>query len=159
MSSQSVYEGLKNALRVRRLPFASLDEDNFTILFESWEQYHPFDRLLNSIPTPDSVKLNIYAKRVGDRSDGVAVTVSAEVQQLGFWDRYLNMREKVAIFESTISALLRSGIQPLHYDYEGFSINIHDQAFWLLPPIDTPYSATIRERDDGSRYYTIWLDF
>jgi hypothetical protein len=159
MSRQSVYEGLKTALKYRGLPCHHFEDATCTIAFESWESFNLFDRLLDSIPMPDNVKLNIYAKRVGDRSDGVAVTVSDEVQHLGYWNMYFDMREKVAAFESTISALLRSGIQLLHYDYGNFSINIRHQDFNLLPPMKTPFSATIRERDNGSRYYTIWLDF
>lgn len=80
MSRQSVYEGLKTALQYRRLPYHHFDDDTCTILFESWESFDPFDRFLSSVETKDSVKLNIYAKRVEGRSDGVAVTVSDEVQ-------------------------------------------------------------------------------
>jgi len=80
MSRQSVYEGLKTALQYRRLPFHHFDDDSCTIAFESWESFDPFDRFLSSVDTVDGIKINIYAKRVEGRSDGVAVTVSGEVQ-------------------------------------------------------------------------------
>lgn len=80
MSRQSVYESLKTALIYRRLPFHLFDNDTYSILFESWEQFDPFDRFLSGVETEDGIKLCIYAKRVEGRSDGVAVTVSEEVQ-------------------------------------------------------------------------------
>lgn len=159
MCRQSVYECLKTALQYRKLPYHHFEDDTCTIAFESWQSFDPFDQFLSGVVTADEIKFNIYAKRVEGRSDGVAVTVSDEVQHLGYWDMYLNMREKVAAFESMLSAILRSGIQPLHYNYENFSVNLRHQDLYQLPPTDIPYSVTIRERDDGSRYYTLWLDF
>lgn len=79
MSRQSVYESLKTALEYKRLPYHHFEDDTYTIVFTSWIELDPFDRFLSSVDTVDGIKINIYAKRVEGRSDGVAVTVSDEV--------------------------------------------------------------------------------
>jgi len=132
MSRQSVYEALKNAIQYRGYPYHHFEDEYCTIAFDSWEQFTPFDHALLKIPTPNNIKLNIYAERVGDRSDGVAVTVSDEVQHLGYWDTYFNMEEKVSVFEDFISQLFRRGIVPWAYDYEVFTITLAPHSYDLI---------------------------
>lgn len=130
MGKKTVYEGLKNALKVKRLPFAALDEENLTILFASWEQYRAFDRALDRLPTPEGIKLNIYAEKVNGRSDGVAVTVSDDVQNLTYWQMYPDMEAKVGEFENFISKVLRFGIQILDFDYYTFVVEFDEYEFF-----------------------------
>jgi hypothetical protein len=132
MSKTTVYEGLKKVIEYRNLPFHHFEDDACTIAFASWEQYAPFDHALDTIPTPEGIKLNIYAERVNGRSDGVAVTVSDEVQHLGYWDMYLNMKEKVAVFEEFLSRLFRRGIVPWSYDYELFIVTTAPHFYDLI---------------------------
>jgi len=122
MSKRSVYEGLKTALRIRDLPFHHVDDEACTIAFESWEQFAPFDCFLDSVSTPDGIKLCIYAERVAGRSDGVAVTVSDEVQHLCYMTSRLDMENKLAVFEELLSRLYRKGISRFTYDYELFTV-------------------------------------
>ena len=124
MGKRSVYQGLKNAIRLKGLPHFAFDDAATTILFESWEQFSPFDALLDSLPTPPDLKLCIYAERVNGNPDGVAVTVSDEVQRLGYWQMYLRMEERVAAFEELISQVLRLGAELLDFDYENFSLEL-----------------------------------
>ena len=79
MSVRTIYEGLKTAISYGDIPYHSFNDAEVTILFSSWEQYSAFDSLLGRLPTPDHVKLCIYAEKVGGHGDGVAVTVSDEV--------------------------------------------------------------------------------
>lgn len=130
MGKETVYEGLKNALRVKNLPYAALDEDNLTILFKSWEQYRAFDHALNTIPTPNDIKLNIYAEKVDGHSDGVAVTVSDEIQRLTYWDTYPNMNAKVNEFEEFISRVLRLGVNIFDFDYYTFVVEFDDYEYF-----------------------------
>jgi len=130
MGKETVYEGLKNALRVRNLPYAGLDEKNLTILFKSWEQYKAFDTALTSIPTPNDIKLCIYAEKVEGRSDGVAVTVSDEIQRLTYWDTYPNMQAKVNEFEEFISRVLRLGVEIFNYNYYTFVVEFDDYEYF-----------------------------
>ena len=132
MSRASVYEGLKNAIKYRNLPYHHFEDDYCTIAFESWEQYGPFDSLLDSLPTPDYLKLNIYAEKVNGKSDGVAVTVSDEIQRLGYWQMYFDMESKVAELEGLLSALYRRGIQPWSYDYYCFTVTLSPSGFELI---------------------------
>jgi hypothetical protein len=132
MSKITVYEGLKKAIEYRGLPFHHFEDDACTFTFASWEQYTPFDHALDTIPTPEGIKLNIYAERVDGRSDGVDVTVSDEVQHLGFWDMYLNMKEKVAVFEEFLSRLFRREIVPWSYDYELFTVTMAPRFYDLI---------------------------
>lgn len=132
MSKITVYKGLKKAIEYKGLPFHHFEDDACTIAFSSWEQYTPFDHTLGMIPTPEGIKLNIYAERVDGRSDGVAVTVSDEVQHLGYWDLYLNMKEKVAVFEEFISLLYSRGIIPWSYDYELFTVTMAPRLYDLI---------------------------
>jgi hypothetical protein len=132
MSKVTVYEGLKKAIEYKGLPFHHFEHDAYTIAFTSWKQFAPFDHAIGTIPTPEGIKLNIYAERVDGRSDGVAVTVSDEVQHLGYWDLYLNMKEKVAVFEEFISQLFRRGIIPWSYDYELFTVTLSPRLYGLI---------------------------
>ena len=124
MGKRSVYQGLKNAIRLKGLPHFAFDDETTTILFESWEQFAPFDALLDSLPTPPDLKLCIYAERVNGNPEGVAVTVSDEVQRLGYWQMYLRMEERVAAFEELISQVLGLGAELLDFDYENFTLEL-----------------------------------
>mgnify|MGYP001204078883 CR=1 FL=1 len=57
-------------------------------------------------------------------SDGVAVTVSDEIQRLGYWQMYLRMEERVAAFEELISQVLALGAELLDFDYESFTLRL-----------------------------------
>lgn len=129
MSRKTVYEGLKKALLIKKLPYANIDDGNYTLTFDSWKQFQYFDKLLSSINTTDDIKLCIYAEKVKGNSDGVAVTVSDEVQHLTYWSSYFNMHKRVEIFEEFISKLLRKGILLLAYDYKNFSLLIYEDDF------------------------------
>lgn len=120
MSRATVYQGLKTAILYKQLPYHHFEDDYCTIAFESWEQFEPFDHVLDSLPMPNNLKLSIYAEKVNGRSDGVAVTVSNEIQRLGYWHMYVDMESKVATFEGFLSRLFRMGCNPLGYDYEFF---------------------------------------
>lgn len=124
MSRQSVYDSLKAAIEYRGFPYHHFEDECCTIAFASLEQFGPFDSFLSGINTGDDLKLCIYAERVGDRTDGVAVTVSDEVQHLGYWDMYLDMGKKVAAFEDFISRLFRLGCNPADYDYLQFPVEL-----------------------------------
>lgn len=132
MSRASVYEGLKNAIKYRNLPYHHFEDDYCTIAFESWEQYGPFDSLLDSLPTPDYLKLNIYAEKVNGKSDGVAVTVSDEIQRLGYWQMYFDMESKVAMLEELISWLYRRGTNPISYGYCCFVVELTPSDYRLI---------------------------
>ncbi len=124
MSRQSVYEGLKTAIQYNGLPYHHVEDDYCTITFESWDQFDPFDTLLDSLPVPTDLKICIYAMLVGDCSKGVAVTVSDDVQRLGYWDMYVDMKYKVAVYEDLLSRLFRLGCNPLEYSYEYFYVSL-----------------------------------
>lgn len=128
MSKQTVYEGLKTAISRNSFPHYGFQDDETTILFDSWDQFHPFDKFLDSIDTYNC-KLNIYAERVNGHSDGVAVTVDDQIQHLGYWTMYLNMREKVAAWEHLLSSVLRTGANMYEYDYEVFKIEFDEYEF------------------------------
>ncbi len=70
------------------------------------------------------MKLNIYSELVGDCTDGVAVTVSDDVQHLGYMQSERGMPYKVATFEDFLSRLFRLGCNPLGYDYESFNVSL-----------------------------------
>lgn len=137
MSRQSVYAGLKTAIQYKRLPYHHFEDAYCTILFESWEQFDPFDHLLDSLPVPSDLKLNIYAEEVDGRTDGVAVTVSSDVQRLGYWQRERDMEYKVATFEGFLSRLFRIGCNPLAYDYEYFNVSLTRSDYAI---IEEPFS-------------------
>lgn len=124
VSRQSVYEGLKTAIKRWDLPYHHFEDECCTIAFASWEQYRPFDRALDSLPIPDTLRLNIYAERVAGRSDAVACTISDEVQRLGYMTSRLDMAHKLAAYEGLLSALLRNGVALLDYDYELFTVTL-----------------------------------
>ncbi len=124
MSRATVYQGLKAAILYKRLPFHHFEDDFTTIAFESWEQFEPFDVALDSLPIPTYLKLNIYAEQVGDCSKGVAVTVSNDVQRLGYWQMERDMEYKVVVYEDLLSHLFRLGCNPLEYSYEYFYISL-----------------------------------
>jgi hypothetical protein len=125
MSKQTVYQALKNAVRIRGLPYHHAEDETCTLQFQSWEQFHPFDMFLDYLPIPDDIKLCIYAERVAGRSDGVAVTVSDEVQHLGYMTSRLDMADKLASYEGLLSSLLRDGVELLDFDYETFTVDLH----------------------------------
>lgn len=162
MSKFTVYEGLKRAIEYRNLPFHHFEDDALTISFASWKQYAPFDHALYTIPTPEGITIKIYAERVDGRSDGVAVTVSDEVQHLGYWDMYLNMKEKVAVFEEFLSQLLKRGIVPWSYDYELFTVTMAPHFYDLIAE-DLKSGTLLGERFYVSAgqetYRTIHLSF
>lgn len=120
MSRQSVYEGLKSAIQYNGLPYHHFEDSDYTIAFTSWKQFERFDKLLDNLPTPKSIKLNVYAEAVAGRTDGVSMTVDDDIQHLSYWDMYVDMQNKVAIFEEFLSQLYRHGCNPLAYDYEFF---------------------------------------
>lgn len=124
MSKQSVYEGLKNAIRYNQLPYHHFEDDQQIVIFESFEQYQHFDRALDTIPTPGDIKLHIYSEMVGDRKDGIAITISDDVQKLTYWQMYPNMESKVAELEELISWLYRRGTNPISFDYYCFVIEL-----------------------------------
>jgi len=132
MSRKSVYEGLKNALKIKDIPHHSYDDSNCTILFASWDQFNHFDKFLSSVHTPSGIKLNIYAEAVGDRTDGVAVTVDDQVQHLTYWDRFTNMQDRVRIYEEFMSRILRAGIELLDFSYESFNVRMNDYNFYVF---------------------------
>jgi hypothetical protein len=156
VSRASVYKGLKNALKVRGLPFHHFEDENFSITFCSWDDYAPFDAFLDSLPIPNDLKLNIYAERVGDRSDGVAVTVSDEVQRLGYMTSRLDMPAKLAAFEGLLSSLLRSGVELLDYDYETFTVDLRPE---VKSDISLPHYISHWEYPSGQAVQTIHLEF
>ncbi len=120
MSRATVYQGLKAAILYKRLPFHHFEDDYATIAFESRKQFEGFDKLLDNLPTPKSIKLNIYAVAVAGRTDGVAVTVDDDVQHLSYWDMYTGMNNKVAVYEDFLAKLFRLGCNPIEYNYEFF---------------------------------------
>ena len=156
MSRASVYTALKYALRVQGLPFHHFEDEACTIAFESWEQFAPFDRFLDSISTPDDIKLCIYAERVGGRSDGVAVTVSDEVQHLGYMTSRLDMPHKLESYERLLSSLLRRGIEPLDYDYETFTVDLRPEDDCA---ISLPHYISLWKYPSGQEVQTIHLEF
>lgn len=158
MSRRSVYEGLKNAIQYHGLPYHHFEDNYCTIAFESWEQFEGFDKLLNNLPTPKSIKLNIYAEAVAGRTDGVAATVADDVQRLTYWDMYHNMKAIVAAFESMISIILRSGIHLLDFDYESLYVALEHNDYENLPHIDIPIFVGKWRCDDGQVGKEIHLD-
>ena len=59
----------------------------------------------------------------------MAVTVDDQIQHLGYWTMYFNMKEKVATFERLISTLHRYGIRLIDFNYELFTLRLSvDQA-------------------------------
>jgi len=132
MGKRSVYEGLKNALKVKNLPHYSFDDEQCTILFASWDQFEGFDKLLDSLPTPKDIKLNIYAETVADKTDGVAITVDDEIQHLSYWDMFPQMKDRVRIYEEFVSRLLRAGVELLDFSYEGFNVRMNDYNFYVF---------------------------
>jgi len=159
MSRQSVYEALKSAIQYRGFPYHHFEDEYCTIAFASWEQFRPFDHALSAIPTPNNIKLNIYAERVGGRSDGVAVTVSDEVQLLGYWDTYFNMEEKVSAFEEVISSLLRSGVSVIDYDYRVFVVDIDADEHRRVQQIENPHYISNWQDSFGRDIKRIHLEF
>lgn len=156
MSKQTVYVGLKTALRVRGLPYHHVEDEACTIAFCSWDQFSSFDHFLDSISTSDDIKLCIYAEKVDGRGDGVAVTVSDEVQHLGYMTSRLDMKDKLASYEGLLSSLLRSGVSLLDYDYEIFTVE--------LPPEDhttiaLPHYISHWQDASGQEHRTIHLEF
>jgi len=155
MSKTTVYEGLKTAVVRNAFPHHGFDDYQATILFNSWEQFQPFDRFLDSIDT-FGCKLNIYAERVAGRSDGVAVTVDDQIQHLGYWTMYLNMREKVAAWEHFLSQVLKTGASMHDYDYETFKVDFDEYEFHIF--------NKEFEKDkkrfllNGTRYYIAYPD-
>jgi len=123
MGKQSVYEALKRAIRLRGFLHYGYEDQQFTILFASWDQFRPFDRFLKGIDTLNT-KLCIYSELVDSSHEGVAVTVSDEVQHFTYWQSKLWMRERVTAFERLISELLFHGIGMLDYSYSSFRIDL-----------------------------------
>jgi len=131
MSKTTVYEGLKTAVVRNAFPHHGFQDDEATILFNSWEQFQPFDHFLDGIDTL-GCKLNIYAERVTGRSDGVAVTVDDQIQHLGYWTMYCNMKEKVAAWEHFLSQVLRTGAGMHEYNYETFKVYFDEYEFHIF---------------------------
>jgi hypothetical protein len=131
MSKTTVYEGLKTAITRHAYPHHGFDDNQATILFTSWDQFRPFDKFLDGIDTL-GCKLNIYAERVAGRSDGVAVTVDDQVQHLGYWTMYVNMREKVAAWEHFLSQVLKTGASIQDYDYETFKVYFDEYEYHVF---------------------------
>lgn len=131
MSKNTVYQGLKTAIAIRNIPVAKADDSSFTLLFESLEQFNPFDKFLDSIDTKDC-KINIYAEQVNGHSDGVAVTVDDEIQHLGYMQSRLHMEEKIHEFEEFISKVLRTGANMHDYDYEFFTVEFDEFEYWVF---------------------------
>ena len=131
MSKTTVYEGLKTAVVRNDFPHHRFQDDAATILFNSWEQFQPFDRFLDSVDT-FGCKLNIYAERVAGRSDGVAVTVDDQIQHLGYWTMYVNMKHKVAAWEHFLSQVLRTGAKLHDYDYETFKVYFDEYEYHVF---------------------------
>lgn len=158
MNRQSVYEGLKTAILYNKLPFHHFEDSDCTIAFSSWKQFEQFDLALDSIRIPPHLKINIYSEAVAGRTDGVAATVSNDVQRLTYWDMYHNMKAIVAAFESMISIILRSGIHLLDFDYESLYIAVDQNDYENLPHIDIPIFVGKWRGDDGRVGKEIHLD-
>lgn len=158
MSRQSVYEGLKTAIQYNGLPYDHFEDDYCTITFSSWDEFDPFDHLLDSLPMPNDFKLNIYAEEVAGRTDGVAVTVSNSLQKLGYWDMYNNMKAIVSTFESLISIILRSGIQLLDFDYDSLFIAIDRNDYENLSHLTIPHFIGKWRGKDGREGTEIHLN-
>lgn len=158
MSRATVYQGLKTAIIYRQLPYHYFEDDFATILFESWEQFDPVDAMLDTLPMPNDLKLCIYAKEVAGRTDGVAVTVSDALQNLGYWDMYNNMKAIVSTFESLISIILRSGIQLLDFDYDSLFIAIDRNDYENLSHLTIPHFIGKWRGEDGREGTEIHLN-
>lgn len=129
MGKKSVYEGLRKAIELNGYPYFAFDDNEATILFSSWDQYHPFDKFLDHIETDGNTKLCIYSELVDGNHEGVAVTVSSEIQHLSYWDSKTFTRERVAAFEKMISIMLRMGLKLLDFNYNQFCVELpHDDA-------------------------------
>lgn len=159
MSRQSVFEGLTNALRVRSFLFHHVEDEAQTIVFESWDQFRAFDHFLDSIATPDDIKLCIYAERVGGRGDGVAVTVSDDVQRLSYMTSRLDMPAKLAAFEGLLSSFYRRGTDLLDYDYETFTIDLNQSHHDEIGDIELPHYISHWQDSSGTELITIHLEF
>jgi len=155
MSKTTVYQGLKTAVVRNAFPHHGLDDYQATILFDSWDQFHPFDKFLDSIDT-FNCKLNIYAERVAGRSDGVAVTVDDQIQHLGYWTMYFNMRQKVAAWEHFLSQVLKTGASMHDYDYETFKVDFDEYEFHIFnKEFEKDKSRFLL---DGVRHYVAYPD-
>lgn len=161
MSRQSVYEGLKTAIQYKRLPYHHFEDSYFTIAFSSWDEFDPFDHLLDTLPMPNDLKLSIYAEKVNGRSDGVAVTISDEIQRLGYFQMYVDMKGKVAVFEDFLSRLYRHGCNPLGYDYEYFyaTLSLTDYARIEVPLANGDLIAKRPLVSNAKDYKSIHLTF
>jgi hypothetical protein len=124
VSRKSVYEALKTAIKFNDYPYFAFNDSEMTILFSDLNEFHPFDNFLDGIVTDGNTKLCIYAELVNGNHEGIAVTVSDDVQHFTFWERQLWMHERVAAFEQLISQIFLCGIGMLDYSYEDFKIEL-----------------------------------
>jgi hypothetical protein len=132
MSKRSVYEGIKTLIIRKGYPHFSFNEANCSILFESWDQFTTFDHAIGAILTPGYIKLCIYAEEVNGKSGGVAVTVSDEVQHLGYMQSRVDMEYKLATFEELLSQVHKAGATPLDYNYETFTVDFSVPDFMVF---------------------------
>ncbi len=131
MSKQTVYKSLKTAITRNDFPHCQFRDDQTTILFDSWDQFKPFDSYLDSITTKDC-KLNIYAERVNGHPDGVAVTVDDQIQHLGYMQSRLDMELKLKQWEHLLSSILKSGTKIHNYNYRVFTIEFDEHEFHVF---------------------------
>lgn len=131
MSRLTVYQSLKTAVVRNAFPHYGFDDYQATILFDSWEQFHPFDKFLDSIDTLDC-KLNIYAEKVAGSSEGVAVTVDDQIQHLGYMQSRLDMGLKLKQWECLLSNILRTGAKIYNYNYRIFTLDFDEYEFQVF---------------------------
>ena len=124
MSRASVYFALKRAIELRHIPHHSFQDDYATVLFRSWEEFETFDAYLDTVPTPRGIKLNIYAEEVDGRTDGVAVTVDDQVQHFTYYDRFVDAREALEIFEQFVAELHLHGIELLDFNIVSYTVTL-----------------------------------
>jgi hypothetical protein len=168
MSKKTVFEGIKTLITRRGYPYFSFNDANYSVLFESWDQFATFDHAIGSIPTPDYIKLCIYAEEVNGKPDGVAVTVSDEVQHLGYMQSRLDMEYKLRAFEELLSQVHKAGTTPLDYNYETFTVDFSIRDFAILAPnsqkdqpwfLQEAYYISQWMDDKGQERKTIHLEF